>query len=240
MQNSLQFNHSSSESAAQHMKNIWFWSDKCPAICSGCEGRIVRKRLWGEKGVLGKRKNVKWTLVRSALPALRSSAAIVGSSSGAFFPFFFCQSAMWPLTLSLCMWAVFIGRVPLNQQCSLSHFFPLENDKERGSTTLFFFSPLHLHHPYFPASPPPGLPDLCKPYIQRHADTLQSRTHTHAQTCNTWKPYWEQVKHTVKTWCSSKIWSGNNSTESWVGFLNDIHCTFMRANICQIPRGVFD
>lgn len=123
---------------------LWMWREK------------VRKRLWGEKGVLGKRKNVKWTLVRSALPALRSSEAIVGSSLGAFFLFFFCQSAMWPLTLSLRMWAVFIGRVPLNHQRALSHFFPLENDKREGKHYSVYFSPLYLHHP-LPASPPPGV-----------------------------------------------------------------------------------
>lgn len=51
---------SACESAAQHMKNIWYWSDKCPAICSGCEGRKwgrdcggsrvswERGRMWSE------------------------------------------------------------------------------------------------------------------------------------------------------------------------------------------------
>lgn len=178
---------------------FWMWREQ------------VRKRLWGEKGVLGKGKNVKWTLVRSVLPALRSSAAIVGSSLGVFFPFFFFQSAMWPLTSSLCMRAVFIGRVPLNQQCSLSHFFPLENDKSEGKH--YFVSP----HPHttFPASPPPGVstslqvvhPKACRHFII-----------THTQTCNTWKWYWEQVKHTQRACSSWEIWSGNNGMESHVRF----------------------
>lgn len=182
---------------------LWMWREK------------VRKRLWGEKGVLGKRKNVKWTLVRSALPALRSSAAIVESSLGAFFPFFFCQSAMWPLTSSLCMWAVFIGRVPLNQQCSLSHFFPLENDKREGKHYSVFFSPLHLHHPPFSQPTSRGF-HISASHTSKGMPTLYN--HTRRETCNTWKRYQEQVKHTSGTWCSCEIWSGNNGMQSHVRF----------------------
>lgn len=127
----------SCESSDKLMRNIWYRLDKYPAICYAFEGAVE------EKGVLGKRKNVKWTLVRSTLPVLRSSASIVGSSLGAFF-LRLCQSAMWPLTLSLWVLVVFIGRVPLNQQCSLSHFFPLENDKREGKHYFVFLSPPHL------------------------------------------------------------------------------------------------
>lgn len=94
----------------------------------------------GGEGCLGKEEEceVNTCQVRAACSSVFSSHC--WEFLGFFFPFFFCQSAMWPLTSALCMWAVFIGRVPLNQQCSLSHFFPLENDKREGKHYSVFFS----------------------------------------------------------------------------------------------------
>lgn len=173
----VQFNHCSSESAA-----IWKTFDtgliSVLLYALDVKGESEEETVGGE-GCLGKEEEceVNTCQVRAACSSVFSSHC--WEFLGCFFPLLFLSKCYVAPDLV----SVHVSRVyrpgPLNQQCSLSHFFPLENDKREGKH-YSVFSPLP------PPPPPPfqpahlqGFPHLGEPYVQRHADTLQSHTFRH-------------------------------------------------------------